>query len=243
MISRRAFITSGAVTFASAAAGCTAVQAPEPALTEAAPHRLPSRMITPPEMPAIYGPIPEERFPIPAVPQGIVPPEFWRSRVPDPTGEAPRTIVVDPAAFYLHLVEDGGASMRYGIGVGRQGFGWSGEARVQYKRHWPTWTPPAEMIERDPSLEPYSAANGGQPPGLDNPLGARALYLFEDGRDTLYRIHGTNEPRSIGRAVSAGCIRLLNQDIIDLHDRVPDGARVVVRPARLPEHLVATLNA
>jgi lipoprotein-anchoring transpeptidase ErfK/SrfK len=243
MISRRAFFSSGAVTVVTAVAGCTAAEAPAPVLTEAAPPRLPSRMVTPLEMPAFYGPMPEERFPIPAVPPGIVPPEYWRSRVPDPTGEAPGTIVVDPAAFYLHLVEDGGTAMRYGVGVGRQGFGWSGDARVQYKRRWPTWTPPAEMIERDPSLEPFSAANGGQPSGLDNPLGARALYLFQDGRDTLYRIHGTNEPRSIGRAVSAGCIRLLNQDIIDLHDRVPDGTRVVVRSARMPDHLMAGLRS
>ena len=124
--------------------------------------------------------------------------------------------------------------MRYGIGVGRDGFEWSGDAVVQYKRAWPTWTPPAEMIAREPELERYSAANGGQPPGPLNPLGARALYLFQGGRDTLYRLHGNPEARSIGRAVPSGCVRLLNHDVIDLHGRVADGSRVVVRPSTAP---------
>ncbi|WP_244489271.1 L,D-transpeptidase [Fulvimarina pelagi] len=140
--------------------------------------------------------------------------------------------MVDPDEKYLYLVQEGGQALRYGIGVGRQGFSWSGSARVQYKKQWPTWTPPREMIERQPELEPYSAANGGMPPGLSNPLGARALYLFQDGVDTLYRIHGSPEANSIGRAVSSGCIRLLNHEIIDLYSRVPDGTLVKVRPSR-----------
>ena len=192
----------------------------------------------PPPMPARYGPIPTERFPIPAVPRGVVPPQYWRQRVDNPFPDQPAgTIMVDPNAFYLHLIEEGGTAMRYGIGVGRQGFEWSGDAVVQFKRQWPTWTPPAEMIAREPELERFSAANGGQPPGLDNPLGARALYLFQGGRDTLYRIHGNPEANSIGKAVSSGCIRLLNHDVIDLYGRVADGSRVVVRSAAKPAGL------
>ena len=117
--------------------------------------------------------------------------------------------------------------MRYGVGLGREGFGWNGTATIERKAQWPTWTPPAEMIAREPELEEY---RNGMPPGLGNPLGARALYLYQNGRDTLYRLHGTQEAYSIGRAVSSGCVRLLNQDIIDLHMRVPTGSRVVVRP-------------
>ncbi|WP_244404345.1 L,D-transpeptidase [Fulvimarina pelagi] len=182
--------------------------------------------------PTYYGPIYSEPFTIPAVPPGVVAPQYWRQLVDDPTGEQPGTLVVDPDEKYLYLVQEGGQALRYGIGVGRQGFSWSGSARVQYKKQWPTWTPPREMIERQPELEPYSAANGGMPPGLSNPLGARALYLFQDGVDTLYRIHGSPEANSIGRAVSSGCIRLLNHEIIDLYSRVPDGTLVKVRPSR-----------
>ena len=188
-------------------------------------------------MPDIYGPLPNERFPIPAVQPGIVPPQFWRQQVADPTGEAPGTIVVEPATRYLYLVEDGGTAMRYGIGVGRAGFAWDGEAKILDKRQWPTWTPPEEMIDRDPSLEKFSAANGGQQPGLGNALGARALYLYQGRVDTLYRIHGTPIAASIGQAMSSGCIRLLNHDIIDLYDRVPIGTRVIVNQAQAPATL------
>ncbi len=134
-------------------------------------------------------------------------------------------MVIDPQNRHLYLVRGDGQAVRYGIGVGRQGFAWSGRAKIGAKKEWPTWTPPSEMIDRQPELEEY---RGGMQPGLQNPLGARALYLYEDGRDTLYRIHGTNEPWSIGKAVSSGCIRLFNQDIIDLYRRVNVGAEVVV---------------
>ncbi len=148
--------------------------------------------------------------------------------VDNPTGEAPGTLVVDTPAKYLYFTIPGGSAVRYGIGVGREGFAWSGRAKVQYKREWPRWTPPNEMVARQPELEPYSIANGGMEPGLENPLGARALYIFQDGRDTLYRLHGTPEASSIGKAVSSGCIRLLNQDVIDLYERVPDGTPIRV---------------
>ena len=108
------------------------------------------------------------------------------------------------------------------------GFEWSGRGVIQYKRAWPRWTPPDEMIARQPELEPYSAANGGKPPGLDNPLGARALYIFQDGQDTLYRIHGSPEWSSIGKSVSSGCVRMINQDVVDLFNRVQNKTPIVV---------------
>ena len=144
----------------------------------------------------------------------------------DPTGERPGTIVVDTSGPFLYLVMEDGRALRYGIGVGREGFSWAGRADILMKREWPRWTPTNNMIARDPQLEKY---RHGMEPGLNNPLGARALYLFENGRDTLYRLHGTNEPWSIGRAMSSGCIRLFNQDIIDLYSRVPRGTTVHVR--------------
>ncbi|MGQ7790816.1 L,D-transpeptidase [Faunimonas sp. B44] len=157
-----------------------------------------------------------------------IPPQFHRQIVANATGEPPGTLVVDPGARFLYLVMPNGEAMRYGVGVGREGFAWSGVARVGRKAKWPRWTPPAAMQRRDPFAAKWA---GGMPGGPQNPLGARALYLYRNGRDTLYRIHGTPEPHSIGRAVSSGCIRLLNADIIDLYDRVPIGARVVVRRA------------
>ena len=175
-----------------------------------------------------YGPRPAEPFPVPAVDPDVLAPRFRRFRVAYPTSEKPGTIVVDTANFYLYLVEPEGTAMRYGVGLGRAGFEWSGRANVAWKRPWPTWTPPDEMIAREPHLERYSVRNGGMEPGLDNPLGARALYIFQGGADTLYRLHGTNEPQSIGKAVSSGCVRLINQDVIDLYDRVRPGAEIVV---------------
>lgn len=179
--------------------------------------------------PNYFAPITSEPFTIPPVPQGVVPRQYWRQVVPNTTGEPAGTIVVDPGQKFLYLNRDDGTSIRYGVGVGRAGFGWSGQAIVALKRAWPNWTPPEEMIARDPSLARYSAENGGQQPGLTNPLGARALYLFQNGEDTLFRIHGNPEAASIGRNVSSGCIRLLNHDIIDLYERVPTGTPVLVR--------------
>ena len=226
MLTRRLFMGGGLLA-TTGLASCTSLDAS--ALSSTA------EKAAPPPLPARYGPIPSERFPVPAVPQGVVAPKFWRQRVDNPfPDQTVGTIVVDPNAFFLHLIEENGSAMRYGIGVGRQGFEWSGDAVVQYKREWPTWTPPAEMIAREPELEKFSAENGGQPPGIDNPLGARALYLFQNGQDTLYRIHGNPEAWSIGKAVSSGCIRLLNHDVIDLYGRVADGSRIVVRPSIAP---------
>ncbi len=177
---------------------------------------------------SMYGPLYDGGFEIPAVPWEKVDRRLRRQIVPDPTGEAPGTLVVDTANHYLYLVREGGEAMRYGVGLGRQGFEWAGRAEIRWKKAWPTWTPPAEMIARDPKLAEFSADNGGQPPGLKNPLGARALYIFQGNTDTLYRVHGSPEWASIGKNVSSGCVRLINQDIIDLYDRVANGSPILV---------------
>ncbi|HRN87847.1 MAG TPA: L,D-transpeptidase [Hyphomicrobium sp.] len=174
----------------------------------------------------MYGPLPEERFPIPATRIANVDPKYLRTQVAYETAEHPGTIVVDTSNRFLYLVQDGGTAMRYGIGVGQAGLELEGSAIVARKAEWPRWTPTQDMIRRNPEINAQWA--GGMEPGLTNPLGARALYLHRDGRDTLFRIHGTSEPRSIGKAISSGCIRLFNQDIVDLYRRVPVGTKVVV---------------
>lgn len=174
-----------------------------------------------------YRELANERFAVAAVNAGDLDPKYVRQRVRYETRYPPGTVVVDPDAKFLYLVQEGGYAMRYGVGVGREGFGWSGTATIERKAEWPTWTPPAEMVKRQPELKRY--ANGMQP-GTENPLGARALYLFQNGRDTLYRLHGTSDPSSIGQDVSSGCVRLLNHDVIDLYRRIPTGSKVVVLP-------------
>ncbi|WP_040588424.1 L,D-transpeptidase [Allomesorhizobium alhagi] len=176
----------------------------------------------------MYGPMVDEGYEIPGVPIEKVDRRYYRQIVQDPTGERPGTVVVDTANHFLYLVRENGKAMRYGVGLGRAGFEWSGRAIIQWKRKWPKWTPPAEMIARDPKLARYSVDNGGMPPGLMNPLGARALYIFQNGEDTLYRVHGSPEWNSIGKSVSSGCVRLMNQDIIDLYDRVPNRTPILV---------------
>jgi lipoprotein-anchoring transpeptidase ErfK/SrfK len=141
--------------------------------------------------------------------------------------EAPGTVVVDIYSRKLYLVEEGGTAMRYPIAVGRDGKSFNGNGVVGRKSEWPAWQPTANMIRTRPDL--YAAYSGGLPGGLENPLGARALYLYRGGNDTKFRIHGTSDSASIGHATSAGCIRLFNQDAIDLYDRVPGGTRVKVR--------------
>ena len=141
--------------------------------------------------------------------------------------EAPGTIVVDPYARVLYLVGDAGQATRYGIAVGREGKGFRGDATIHRKEVWPGWTPTANMLRNEPDV--YGPYASGLPGGIDNPLGARALYLYRGGKDTHYRIHGTNNSSTIGRATSAGCIRLFNQDAIDLFDRIDSGTFVHVR--------------
>lgn len=173
----------------------------------------------------MYAAISEGPHSLPAVPYQKVPAKFRRQIVPNITGEAPGTLVVDTKAHLLYLVQPDGDALRYGVGIGKAGFEWSGRAVIQYKREWPTWTPPSEMIARRPELVKFA---NGQPGGADNPLGARALYIFKDGKDTLYRVHGSPEWWSIGQSMSSGCVRLINQDIIDLYNRVSSGSPIVV---------------
>jgi len=204
-LSRRLFILGAPL----AMAACTTTQAPM------------VRTLT------VYGPVDGEPFPVDEVDISEVDPIYLRQEVAYSGREAPGTIVVDVSDKFLYLVEPGGRAIRYGVGVGKQGYSFKGWANVRRKEKWPHWTPTANMIRTQPTrYGPYAA---GLPGGETNPLGPRALYLYEGDRDTLFRIHGTIEPWSIGTQVSSGCIRLLNQDIIDLYDRVPTGTRVLVK--------------
>ena len=156
------------------------------------------------------------------MPQADIDPIFARYEVNDPTGEKPGTIVVETKERQLYYVLPNRRAIRYGVAVGDEAFGWTGTATVQRKAEWPDWNPPADMKKRWPHVHPVSG-------GPNNPLGARALYLFEGNRDTLYRIHGTNEPEKIGQAASSGCIRMRNIDVVELYSRVQPGTKVIVR--------------
>ncbi len=175
---------------------------------------------------AHYAAIASEKFRVDAIDVSVVDPRFLRQVVVYRTKEPPGTIVVDPHNRFLYLVEEGGKAVRYGVGVGRAGLEFTGTANIQLKREWPHWTPTEAMIAREPKR--YARWARGMEGGEGNPLGARALYLFKGGLDTRSRIHGTTEPQSIGKAVSSGCIRMMNQDIIDLYGRVPLHTKVVV---------------
>ncbi|MGH6763052.1 MAG: L,D-transpeptidase [Phyllobacterium sp.] len=209
-------------------AGCQTVRENLPVIE--APSTVPPVSVDPAfsNWASMYAEVEDGGYVIPAVPYQKLDKRFLRQIVKDPTGEMPGTLVVNTQEKFLYLVRPGGEAIRYGVGLGRAGFSWSGRAIIQWKRHWPKWTPPEEMIVRQPNLVKYSAANGGMAPGLTNPLGARALYIFQDGVDTLYRVHGSPEWWSIGKAVSSGCVRLMNQDIIDLYDRVPNKTPILV---------------
>ena len=175
---------------------------------------------------ANYAAKPDEAHPLPAMPLDKIKPELRRTEVAYDTGHKPGTIVVDTPARRLYYILGEGRAMRYGIGVGREGLALRGDAYIGRKAEWPSWTPTANMIRRDPGKNLKYA--GGVPGGLNNPLGARALYLYRGGSDTHFRIHGTNQPNSIGLAVSSGCVRMLNHDVIDLYARASVGSRVVV---------------
>jgi lipoprotein-anchoring transpeptidase ErfK/SrfK len=163
-----------------------------------------------------------------------VDPAYRRADVLYATREPRGTIVVDPLHYYLYYVKGGGAAQRYGIAVGGEGFGWSGVATVHSKQEWPDWYPTVDILQRQPLLKDrLKTLQGGlgMAGGPENPLGARALYLWQDDKDTLYRIHGTNEPWTIGQNVSSGCIRLTNDDVMDLYNHTPIGTKVVVLPS------------
>ncbi len=181
------------------------------------------RNVTTPQV--MYASFTDEGFTLPEIPYQKIDPKWRRQVVVDPTGEQPGTIVVRLQERFLYYVQPGGDALRYGVGIGREGFLWNGRANIQYGKKWPRWTPPPEMIQRRPDLEKW---RGGQPGGLDNPLGARALYIFRDGQDTGYRIHGSPEWWTIGQAMSSGCVRMINQDVIDLYNRVNGKTPVVV---------------
>ena len=194
---------------------------PDPALIDAGLAKAPA----PQMVEGVYAARSDANFTVPAIPVEKVPAEFQRQSVYYETSEAVGTVVISPGERHLYLVTGRNQATRYGIAVGRAGFQWSGEALITERKTWPTWTPPPEMIERKPELAKFEK---GQPGGLENPLGARALYLTTNGVDYGYRIHGTPEWNSIGSNASSGCIRMINQDVMDLYDQVPDGAKVVV---------------
>ena len=228
MFTRRSFVALAAT---AGLAACARPPADPVTLTATVP-------VFPP-LPDFYGPIDTEPYPIPAIPEGSLAPHLWRQEVANPWPSYARgTIIVDPDDAILHFIESPATAMRYGVGVGAAGFAWEGKARLQFSRE--CWKVPETMIARQPQLAPYSVAKGGMDPGPDNPMGARALYLFQDGRDTLYRVHGSASPRELGKAVSQGCIRMLNHDVIDLQERSVHGADVIVLPSMKPGALTQT---
>lgn len=174
-----------------------------------------------------YGPVTDSGYALPAIPIQKVNPKFRRQVVAYETTEKPGTIIVNTKERFLYYVLGNGQAMRYGIGVGKDGFAWQGEAYVAWKQEWPTWHPPKEMAVRKPEVAKY--VENGMGPSISNPLGARAMYLFnEKGQDTLFRIHGSPEWASIGTAASSGCIRMINQDVIDLYSHVRPGKETKV---------------
>jgi lipoprotein-anchoring transpeptidase ErfK/SrfK len=169
------------------------------------------------------------QYTVPALPVDQIPEPYRRQVVEYATDQAPGTIIIDPSQRVLYYVMGKSQALRYGIAVGKAGFEWSGEAIVAEKKTWPKWTPPKEMIERKPELGKWE---DGQPGGPTNPLGARAIYLTSNGVDYGYRIHGTPDWKSIGRNASSGCIRMINQDVMDLYERVRGGEKVIVLTAK-----------
>ncbi|MBW6421311.1 L,D-transpeptidase [Rhizobium sp. XQZ8] len=172
-----------------------------------------------------YAALPNEQFPLKTVSLDKINPELRRTEVAYTTPYAAGTVVVDTPARRAYYVLGNGRAIRYGVGVGREGLALAGNAYVGRKAEWPTWTPTANMQRREAR---YRKLAGGMPGGPNNPLGARAMYLYRSGNDTHFRIHGTNQPESIGHAMSSGCIRMMNHDVIDLYSRVGVGAKVVV---------------
>ena len=182
---------------------------------------------------AIYAQVDGERFPIPALKLSDVDPTYLRKIVYYPTGETPGTIVIDPRNHFLYFVLADGRALRYGVGVGREGFGWSGVAVIHNKQEWPDWYPPKEMIHRQPELIKAMSnlqSGLGMPGGPGNPLGARAMYLWQGNKDTCSGSTVRVEPWTIGKSVSSGCIRMINQDVIDLYQRASIGTKVIVLP-------------
>jgi lipoprotein-anchoring transpeptidase ErfK/SrfK len=237
-LTRRSVIAGASVSAATCLAGCVGTN-PNPSLNAAAiPASPPPSPANPammdavePQYSAIYAEIKDTNFTVPAVKLAQIDPAFLRKNIAYLTKEAPGTVVIDPANHFLYHVEEGGRATRYGVGVGREGFGWAGEARIKSKQEWPDWNPPKEMLGRRPDLMKSMVelqSGVGMHGGPANPLGARAMYLWQGNKDTYFRIHGTNEPWTIGLSQSSGCIRMINQDAMDLYQKTPIGTRVVV---------------
>ncbi len=229
LISRRSFVKTVATGTGMLLAGCNSERFVDTTTTGSVGTRSPRPAIGVDSnlrsSASMYAQQVDGQFTLDAIPYKEMDRRFRRQRVINRTGMEPGTILVNPREHHAYYVLSQDEAVRYGIGVGKAGFEWAGDAVIGRKAKWPRWTPPSEMIDRSPKLEQY---RNGMPGGVENPLGARALYLFADGRDTLYRLHGTPEWQSIGKSMSSGCIRFLNQDIIDLYNRVPKGTRVRV---------------
>lgn len=227
-MNRRGFlIGAGASSASLLAVGCSSTSNTQGLVSsQTVSNRLPSLDPT-----VSYAATVDTEIPLPAFDYQKMDPKYLRQWVKFRSREKPGTVVVDSSGPHLYLVQPNNRAIRYGIAVGKEGYAWYGDAVMKWKQKWPTWTPPPEMIQRKPDLKEFE---DGMPAGIQNPLGARAMYLFKDNRDTLFRIHGTNRPFSIGKAASSGCFRMINQDVIDLYERVPPGAAVYVKP-NLPE--------
>ena len=175
----------------------------------------------------LYGPLTDEKFPIAAVDISKVDPKYYRRTVRYDTKEAPGTIIVDPGNYYVYRIEGDGSATRYGANVGRDGFRWNGDAYVGRKSEWATWTPPREMIKRQPEAAKWARACWAP----RHPLGARTLHLYQNGAYTLYTIYASSDPESIGSGITSGCVGLLSQDMIHLYSQTPIKTKVVVLPA------------
>jgi lipoprotein-anchoring transpeptidase ErfK/SrfK len=182
-----------------------------------------------PEHVAMYSGMMDDGHRLPPIPANDVDPSYLRKEIAWRGAEFPGTIIVDTASRHLYFVLSGGRAIRYGVGIGRQGYAWKGQGIIGQKRTWPKWTPSDDYVAEKPEMKMFSASYGGLVGGINNPLGARALYIYADGHDTLYRVHGTPDWKSVGKQVSSGCVRMFNQDVIDLYNRVSPGAVIIVR--------------
>ncbi|MCO5085665.1 MAG: L,D-transpeptidase [Methylobacteriaceae bacterium] len=234
MLDRRTLLSGGAAAFGAALSACS-MDGPLTLAPEAGePHRnFAGRTLATPDYKAIYADYPGEPFAIRAFDYAQINPRWLRQTIEYRGSEPMGVIIVDPASKHLYFTEGEGRATRYGVGVGREGFGWNGRAQVNMKRNWPDWVPPHEMVERQPEIRAQleqTPRGLGVRGGPKSPLGARAMYLFSEGggHDLGYRIHGTTEPETIGTNVSSGCIRMVNQDIVHLYTRASVKTRVIV---------------
>jgi lipoprotein-anchoring transpeptidase ErfK/SrfK len=234
MVSRRVFCSGSFVAMAAALSACSDVLPSSRLASNTRPYEPQAPVVRAPRSAhydQVYAGFSDERFPVKAFDYTQIDPQYLRRSVAFTGPQGPGSIVIDTTRKHLYFVESPGKATRYGVGVGREGFAWSGDANVNMKRDWPDWVPPAEMIQRSPEIAAelqHTPRGLGVLGGPKSPLGARAMYLFADGRDLGYRIHGTLEPETIGSNVSSGCIRLINQDIVHLYTRAAVGSPATV---------------